>query len=785
MPLSSQELRILLVSEILKHPNRYVTLSSSNMSTLKVLQMPGQLPGDEFFMAFVYLFDLQLWIHHGMSWPVIYCRERESIKGSGADRVHLQCVSGIHYNPVSEDVSFGSGEGLLPASSGIPPDIVEVESDDEVCLDIEPRLFAAQARCHCGRFGFSQTIVTIQERSCCALMDTGAQVSLIKLEVLQELQLEDHIDTSDASYIKGLGGARTRIRGIIRLPFAIGGQYIPDPMPFAVVEAPLPYCLVLGANIIERLDMHLDFSRGSFRYALTPADRFSCSFFVEPDTFASQSGDTPCLVQDDLEVADNTDSINVDSLPALGLLLPPEQIQQAQWSNYTIKMLHKKIKDNIPLTDWKPRCLKPFKRYASRLFIQEGCLWFRDSPTPVMVAPFNLLVETMVQLHCEMCHIGRNKLIKLTHQVAWHPSVSSVAADICSCCRSCQMQKLPTNMPQPPIHRVEAGSPFSLIAADLLQLPRTPGGFVGCLVVTDHFSKWLSVVPVRNKQATTIASLFEHRILPTLPCKPERLLTDNSVEFSADVFNDVLNKYSIHHIYATPYHPESNGLVERSNRTVTQLLRSLCKSPASWADNLAHAVMTYNHTWHSAIDMSPSQCLMTRGYTDTTSVWVPSNITQQWKKGHPGYAPFQMGDRVWKRRQLLGHLTANKLVPKFEGPYVVTHVHENGVTYEIQRGDEVRRAHHTQLRAFVAVPDYLKRFTILEADSTASQLEEGWQPGGEVGWFPATGCPNVQTVIQTRFGAVKMTVTVWPVPSVSKSRSQSWPHLSRGQERWE
>ena len=127
--------------------------------------------------------------------------------------------------------------------------------------------------------------------------------------------------------------------------------------------------------------------------------------------------------------------------------------------------------------------------------------------------------------------------------------------------------KVPPHPLCPPVLRIVADSLFSLVAADLLQLPACEG-YIGCLVVVDHHSKWLVAVPIRNKRAALVASLFEERVLAALPRKPERILTDNGSEFNSGEFKHVLQRYDIHHIFCTPYHPQSNGAVERSNQTV-------------------------------------------------------------------------------------------------------------------------------------------------------------------------------------------------------------------------
>lgn len=166
----------------------------------------------------------------------------------------------------------------------------------------------------------------------------------------------------------------------------------------------------------------------------------------------------------------------------------------------------------------------------------------------------------------------------------------------------------------PPTLKIKSTYPFQLVAADLVQFPRTSRGNIGCLVIVDHYSKWISVVPIRNKTAQTVWNTFEHRILPTLLRVPDRILTDNGPEFASSVFLEGVSSYGINHISTTPYKPSSNGCVERVNRTITQFLRSITDSPGLWDLKLAKAVVVYNHTKHSEIKISPAELLLTRSH---------------------------------------------------------------------------------------------------------------------------------------------------------------------------
>src|SRR5678815_1545818 len=92
---------------------------------------------------------------------------------------------------------------------------------------------------------------------------------------------------------------------------------------------------------------------------------------------------------------------------------------------------------------------------------------------------------------------------------------------------------------------------------DLLQFPKTFKGNKYCLVLIDHFSKWVAVVPIADKSSLTVSRKLEHQVLPFLPKVPNRILTDNGTEFTSQVFQQVLQKHNIKHVRISPLHPSS------------------------------------------------------------------------------------------------------------------------------------------------------------------------------------------------------------------------------------
>ena len=700
---SASDLREQLVTELESKPSLYgLKLDKCLKNTLKLAKLPGHLPMWEFLLAFSNLYFLQVWVHHGIDQPIIYDYEQRSGVNDAAKRVHLQCVNGIHYNPVSENNLYRPqilAESLQPADALSGDD----QEDDPVGINtLFSGISQEELSCQCIAItGVPEVAITLEGLTFCALVDTGAQVSLVSEYVWDQLSEKGK---REAGYmaaslpIRNFGESGVVVRAIVCLDVVIGGAQICK-VPFGLVAAgSVPFCFILGLSFIQAQSLTVNFGNG-LGTLNCDSERVSFTHTGLPHRSASYVY-ALCLSQNIEEYPD------VRDLPRPGML-SYQQIRDLQ-GEFTMKCLSSKILGCVPPETWSLRCLRCFVRHASELRVERGILLWDGGEQAVPVVPFHFLVELAVQIHHQMSHIGRDKLIQLILGTVWHPDVHGVASDICTTCDQCQRYKGANQLRKPPVLKISTQHPFQLMAADLLQLPLTQGGYCAVLAVVDHCSKWLSVMPLRNKRASTVAAAFEHHILPRLLAVPRKLLTDNGAEFSSQVFDEVLNKYGIEHIHSTPYKPSSNGAIERLNRTLIQLLRST-EGDNSWLQNLGQVVVTYNNSWHASIDATPSQYLLKESHSVLPQPVLRASTKEEWRRGHPSFQPFRKGEQVLKRVVEVGNRTQNKFQPRFEGPYTITLVRDNRVTYELRDyQNRLSKAHHSQLKPYRSAPRYLR-----------------------------------------------------------------------------
>lgn len=161
----------------------------------------------------------------------------------------------------------------------------------------------------------------------------------------------------------------------------------------------------------------------------------------------------------------------------------------------------------------------------------------------------------------------------------------------------------------------------------------------------------------------------------------------------------MLNQHQIKHVLTTPYTPSSNGAVERVNRTISQYLRTTVKNPQSWDVELPHIVLVYNHTMHSETQLTPCEYILKRAHTLTLGLPLPE-VEECWTPGHRNFQAYALDQQVGLKLQLPGDLTTNKFKPRYCGPYTITTVNDNQVTYVVKSNKTGRqyRVHHRQLR---------------------------------------------------------------------------------------
>ena len=156
------------------------------------------------------------------------------------------------------------------------------------------------------------------------------------------------------------------------------------------------------------------------------------------------------------------------------------------------------------------------------------------------------------------------------------------------------------------------------VHVDIKYLPRMPGEEARryLYVAIDRRTRWVYHEVLPDKEAATAAA-FLGRAVEKMPMKIKKLLTDNGPEFTdrfvhgrertptgRHVFDQMCAKHGIEHRLIRPWHPQTNGMVERYNgRVADQLKRTRFGSPQELAAGLdAYSQVYLFHIPHRALD---------------------------------------------------------------------------------------------------------------------------------------------------------------------------------------
>ena len=198
---------------------------------------------------------------------------------------------------------------------------------------------------------------------------------------------------------------------------------------------------------------------------------------------------------------------------------------------------------------------------------------------------------------------GRTCARARTHY--WWSRLYTDVHDYVRGCLTCRSVGERTAGPAPISKHAVPQRPFEYMAVDLLAMPESKAGNKYAMVVMDHFSRYATVVAIPDKSAVTVArALIERVILIHGP--PKYLLSDQGGEFDNQLLIEIAEKFDFRKIFTTPYRPQSDGLVERFNRTLLRLLRCFVdESHANWDDVLPYVLFAYNTAVSSTTKETP------------------------------------------------------------------------------------------------------------------------------------------------------------------------------------
>jgi hypothetical protein len=170
-------------------------------------------------------------------------------------------------------------------------------------------------------------------------------------------------------------------------------------------------------------------------------------------------------------------------------------------------------------------------------------------------------------------------------------------------CDSCQHRG--KKRTKEPLHPLSIERPFQRIGIDVVgPLPITERQNRYIVVATDYLTKWPEAKVLSEASDIFVAHFIYEEIICRHGC-PEIILSDWGTHFRNQLIDNLLEKFEIQHYLSTPYHPQTNGLVERFNRTLCESLAKTVQDVQDWDQHIPSVLFAYRTARQTTTKITP------------------------------------------------------------------------------------------------------------------------------------------------------------------------------------
>lgn len=230
----------------------------------------------------------------------------------------------------------------------------------------------------------------------------------------------------------------------------------------------------------------------------------------------------------------------------------------------------------------------------------------QDRNQPLRVIQKEEMPSILEKFHSEDLagHMGINATYsKIKERYYWNNMYQDVK-DYVQSCDLCQRKNKPKRTEL--LHSIPVKQPFDLIGIDIVgPLPITDKGNRYIVTACEYLTKWPEARALSEITAEQVAKFVYEDII----CRhsaPKAILTDNGTQFTSQILEHLTNNMQIKRKFSTPYHPKTNGLIERFNKTLCSCLSKLVyQFKRNWDEVLPSALFAYRSTINSTTKYTP------------------------------------------------------------------------------------------------------------------------------------------------------------------------------------
>ncbi|KAH9263206.1 hypothetical protein BASA83_013446 [Batrachochytrium salamandrivorans] len=185
-------------------------------------------------------------------------------------------------------------------------------------------------------------------------------------------------------------------------------------------------------------------------------------------------------------------------------------------------------------------------------------------------------VDIMNHYHTSLAHLKYGSIIDLLNRRFWWPTMKKDLKDYIARCPECQLDQSASGVHSPlPIRPVPpVALPFERWGIDFYgPMVETKSGNKYLITCIDYATRWVLAKPVKDMTESAV-SAFLYELMMTYGA-PFEIISDRGKSFLAEGIDLFERENRIRHLATTPYHPQTNGMVERMHAMLGHGLTTL------------------------------------------------------------------------------------------------------------------------------------------------------------------------------------------------------------------
>ena len=391
-----------------------------------------------------------------------------------------------------------------------------------------------------------------------------------------------------------------------------------------------------------------------------------------------------------------------------------------------------------------------FKRRVKTFVLHDNILHKinnKRNEKDLIAVPYHMRAMMVEQEHLVAGHMGINKTYKNLREDYWWLAMGLDVKDYLESCPTCERyRKIKSRNEE--LHPIIVTESWHTLGMDIKgPLKRTKRGYRYYIVLICYFSKHVFAIPLKRLDTKSVMRAIYCDCF-TYFMMPKQIISDRAKNFLSKLARKMYEEWGIKKLDTTAYHPQGDGLAERTIQTFTNILAKIDGPEEDWDLVLNDVCMTMRYNSSKTTEFSPLELACGRKGRLPKHFSIPldnltldserrkeiheialKNIIKSAAKNKEYYdktvrkVEFHIGDLVWLRND-----RAKSMQPKRLGPFLIEEIREKG-NVKLKSSDFPGGFFPTRMHPVVA-KDRLK----LHNPNQSKELEEEIEPSEPVEW---------------------------------------------------